>query len=79
MAFLSKDKKVELYNLAIELRIAVTSDDKITDFREKNHCCAFFKDSGQFVEEMLDNIVEERKLLENEAIKKKKPRKQVSR
>ncbi|GFY79432.1 hypothetical protein TNIN_263261 [Trichonephila inaurata madagascariensis] len=42
-------------------------DDKIIDLREKNHLCT---DSEQFVKEMLDNIVEERKSLEVEAVKK---------
>ncbi|GFT54603.1 integrase catalytic domain-containing protein [Trichonephila clavipes] len=67
---LKTGKKIDLYNLAIELRVAVTSDDKIIDLREKITACTFFMDNEQFEKEMLDNIVEERKSLEDEAIKK---------
>ncbi|GFY51165.1 transposon Ty3-I Gag-Pol polyprotein [Trichonephila inaurata madagascariensis] len=70
MAFLSKFIKIGLYNLASELRVSVTLDDTIIDLREKITTCAFFKDNEQFVKEMLDNIVELRKSLEVEAIKK---------
>ncbi|GFU05452.1 transposon Ty3-I Gag-Pol polyprotein [Trichonephila clavipes] len=70
MSFLSKGKKTDLYNLATELRVSVISDDKIIDLREKITTCTFFKDYEQFVKEMRDNIVEKRKSLEVEAIKK---------
>ncbi|GFT17795.1 transposon Ty3-I Gag-Pol polyprotein [Trichonephila clavipes] len=70
MAFLSKDKKIDLYNLASELRVSVTLEDKIIDLREKITSCTFFQNNEQFVKEMLDNIVDERKSLEIEAVKK---------
>ncbi|GFY53495.1 uncharacterized protein TNIN_221361 [Trichonephila inaurata madagascariensis] len=70
MAFLSKCKKIDLCNLASEPRVSVTLEDKIIDLREKITSCTFFQDNEQFVEEMLDNIVDERKSLEVEAIKK---------
>ncbi|GFY55275.1 transposon Ty3-I Gag-Pol polyprotein [Trichonephila inaurata madagascariensis] len=68
MAFPSKGKKIDLYNLASELRVSATLDDRIIDLREKITTCTFFKDNEQFIKEMLDNIAEERKSLE--AIKK---------
>ncbi|GFY28508.1 SCAN box domain-containing protein [Trichonephila clavipes] len=70
MAFLSKGKKIDLYNLASELRVSVTLEDKIIDLREKITSCTFFQNNEQFVKEMLDNIVDERKSLEIEALKK---------
>ncbi|GFT81389.1 uncharacterized protein TNCV_3672711 [Trichonephila clavipes] len=70
MAFLSKGKKIDLYNLASELRVSVTLEDKIIDLREKITSCTFFQNNEQFVKEMLDNIVDERKSLEVEALKK---------
>ncbi|GFV86054.1 retrovirus-related Pol polyprotein from transposon 412 [Trichonephila clavipes] len=70
MAFLSKGKKIDLYNLAIELRVSVTLEDKIIDLHEKITSCTFFQNNEQFVKEMLDNIVDERKSLEVEALKK---------
>ncbi|GFT49507.1 retrovirus-related Pol polyprotein from transposon 412 [Trichonephila clavipes] len=70
MAFLSKGKKLDLYNLASELRVSVTLEDKIIDLREKITSCTFFQNNEQFVKEMLDNIVDERKSLEIEALKK---------
>ncbi|GFY75242.1 retrovirus-related Pol polyprotein from transposon 412 [Trichonephila inaurata madagascariensis] len=70
MAFLSKGKKIDLYNLASELRVSVTLEDKIIDLREKINSCTFFQDNEQFMKEMLDNIVDERKSLEVEDIKK---------
>ncbi|GFY24001.1 retrovirus-related Pol polyprotein from transposon 412 [Trichonephila clavipes] len=60
MAFLSKGKKMDLYNLASELRVC----DKVIDLREKINTCIFLKDNEQFEKEMLDNIVEVRKSLE---------------
>ncbi|GFX42991.1 retrovirus-related Pol polyprotein from transposon 412 [Trichonephila clavipes] len=69
MAFLSKGKKIDLYNLASELRVSVTLEDKIIDLREKITSCTFFQNNEQFVKEMLDNIVDERKSLEIEALK----------
>ncbi|GFS54876.1 transposon Ty3-I Gag-Pol polyprotein [Trichonephila inaurata madagascariensis] len=71
MAFLSKGKKIDLYNLASELRVSVTLDDRIIELREKITTCTFFKDNEKFVKEILDNIVEERKSLEVEVIKKR--------
>ncbi|GFT91672.1 SCAN box domain-containing protein [Trichonephila clavipes] len=70
MAFLSKGKKIDLYNLASELRVSVTLEDKIIDLREKITLCTFFQNNEQFVKEMLDNIVDVRKSLEIEALKK---------
>ncbi|GFY11925.1 retrovirus-related Pol polyprotein from transposon 412 [Trichonephila clavipes] len=70
MAFLSKGKKIDLHNLASELRVSVTLEDKIIDLREKITSCTFFQNNEQFVKEMLDNIVDERKSLELEALKK---------
>ncbi|GFS82340.1 uncharacterized protein TNCV_3340551 [Trichonephila clavipes] len=70
MAFLSKGKKIDLYNLASELLVSVTSEDKIIDLREKITSCTFFQNNEQFVKEMLDNIVDERKSLEIETLKK---------
>ncbi|GFX73905.1 SCAN box domain-containing protein [Trichonephila clavipes] len=70
MAFLSKGKKIDLYNLASELRVSVTLEDKIIDLREKITSCTFFLNNEQVVKEMLDNIVDERKSLEIEALKK---------
>ncbi|GFS83725.1 transposon Ty3-I Gag-Pol polyprotein [Trichonephila clavipes] len=70
MAFLSKGKKIDLYNLTSELRVSVTLEDKIIDLREKITSCTFFQNNEQFVKEMLDNIVDERKSLEVEALKK---------
>ncbi|GFW05609.1 hypothetical protein TNCV_4003111 [Trichonephila clavipes] len=70
MAFLSKGKKIDLYNLASELRVSVTLEDKIIGLREKITSCTFFQNNEQFVKEMLDNIVDERKSLEIEALKK---------
>ncbi|GFV48800.1 transposon Tf2-6 polyprotein [Trichonephila clavipes] len=70
MAFLSKGKKIDLYNLASELRVSVTLEDKIIDLREKITSCTFFQNNEQFVKEMLDNIVDERKSLEIDALKK---------
>ncbi|GFT03318.1 uncharacterized protein TNCV_2984941 [Trichonephila clavipes] len=70
MAFLSKGKKIDLYILACELRVSVTLEDKIIDLREKITSCTFFQNNEQFVKEMLDNIVDERKSLEIEALKK---------
>ncbi|GFW59886.1 retrovirus-related Pol polyprotein from transposon 412 [Trichonephila clavipes] len=70
MAFLSKGKKIDLYNLASELRVSVTLEDKIIDLREKITSYTFFQNNEQFVKEMLDNIVDERKSLEVEALKK---------
>ncbi|GFS88292.1 transposon Ty3-I Gag-Pol polyprotein [Trichonephila clavipes] len=70
MAFLSKGKKIDLYNLASELRVSVTLEDKIIDLREKITSCTFFQNNEHFVKEMLDNIVDERKTLEVEALKK---------
>ncbi|GFT92137.1 transposon Ty3-I Gag-Pol polyprotein [Trichonephila clavipes] len=69
MAFLSKGKKIDLYNLASELRVSVTLEDKIMDLREKITSCTFFHNNEQFVKEMLDNIVDERKSFEVEALK----------
>ncbi|GFS67583.1 uncharacterized protein TNCV_4362911 [Trichonephila clavipes] len=63
-------KKIDLYNLASELRVSVTLEDKIIDLREKITSCTFFQNNEQFVKEMLDNIVDERKSLEIEALKK---------
>ncbi|GFW00702.1 transposon Ty3-I Gag-Pol polyprotein [Trichonephila clavipes] len=70
MAFLSKGKKIDLYNLASELRVSVTLEDKIIDLREKITSCTFFQNNEQFEKEMLDNIVDERKSLEIESLKK---------
>ncbi|GFW05651.1 retrovirus-related Pol polyprotein from transposon 412 [Trichonephila clavipes] len=70
MAFLSKGKKIDLYNLASELRVSVTLEDKIIDLREKITSCTFFQNNEQFVKEMLNNNVDERKSLEIEALKK---------
>ncbi|GFY04882.1 retrovirus-related Pol polyprotein from transposon 297 [Trichonephila clavipes] len=70
MAFLSKGKKIDFYNLASELRVSVTLEDKIIYLREKITSCTFFQNNEQFVKEMLDNIVDERKSLEVEALKK---------
>ncbi|GFW07370.1 uncharacterized protein TNCV_865421 [Trichonephila clavipes] len=70
MAFLSKGKKIDLYNLASELRVSVTLEDKIIDLHEKITSCTFFQNNEQFVKEMLDNIVDERKSLEIETLKK---------
>ncbi|GFS92353.1 uncharacterized protein TNCV_411091 [Trichonephila clavipes] len=70
MAFLSKGKKIDLYNLASELRVSVTLEDKIIDLREKIISCAFFHNNEQFVKELLDNILDERKSFEVEALKK---------
>ncbi|GFS54749.1 copia protein [Trichonephila inaurata madagascariensis] len=47
MAFLSKGKKIDLYNLVSELRVSVTLDDKIIDLREKITTCTFFKANEQ--------------------------------
>ncbi|GFU81422.1 ATP-dependent DNA helicase [Trichonephila clavipes] len=63
-------KKLDLYNLASELRVSVTLEDKIIDLREKITSCTFFQNNEQVVKEMLDNIVDERKSLEIEALKK---------
>ncbi|GFT79986.1 transposon Tf2-9 polyprotein [Trichonephila clavipes] len=60
----------DLYNLASELRVSVTLEDKIIDLREKITSCTFFQNNEQVVKEMLDNIVDERKSLEIEALKK---------
>ncbi|GFY13431.1 hypothetical protein TNCV_1803021 [Trichonephila clavipes] len=49
---------------------SLTLVDKIIDLREKITRCTFIEDNEQFMKEMLDNIVEERKSLEVEAIKK---------
>ncbi|GFS74211.1 uncharacterized protein TNCV_1681511 [Trichonephila clavipes] len=70
MAFLSKGKKIYLYNLASELPVSVTLEDKIIELREKITSCTFFQNNEQFVKEMLDNIVDEHKSLEVEALKK---------
>ncbi|GFU19344.1 retrovirus-related Pol polyprotein from transposon 17.6 [Trichonephila clavipes] len=70
MALLSKGKKIDLYTLASELRVSVTLEDKIIDLREKITSCTFFQNNEQFVKEMLDNIVDERKSLEVEALNK---------
>ena len=65
MSFLSKGKKIDLYNLALELRLEVTDDDKIVDLRDKIIQCALFKDDNQFVKDTFNNIVEERKKVED--------------
>lgn len=70
MAFLSKGKKIDLYNLALELRVPCTSDDKIIDLRDKITNCTLFKADEQFIKETLNNIVEERKTLEDEEKRK---------
>ncbi|GFX50349.1 transposon Ty3-I Gag-Pol polyprotein [Trichonephila clavipes] len=70
MAFLSKGKKIDLYNLASELRVSVSLEDKIIDLHEKITSCTFFQNNEHFVKEMIDNIVDERKSLEVEALKK---------
>ncbi|GFV13975.1 SCAN box domain-containing protein [Trichonephila clavipes] len=44
--------------------------DKIIDLREKITSCTFFQNNEQVVKEVLDNIVDERKSLEIEALKK---------
>ncbi|GFW17608.1 ATP-dependent DNA helicase [Trichonephila clavipes] len=68
--YANNGKKIDLYNLASELRVSVTLEDKIIDLREKITSCTFFQNNEQFVKEMLDNIVDERKSLEIEALKK---------
>ncbi|GBN87954.1 hypothetical protein AVEN_128544-1 [Araneus ventricosus] len=69
MAYLSKDKKIYLFNLASELRIDVTSNDKISDLHDKITKSTFFKDNEQFVKDTFNNIVDERKKLEAEVKK----------
>ncbi|GFW52880.1 slit-like protein [Trichonephila clavipes] len=64
-------KKLKIaFFTASELRVSVTLEDKIIDIREKITSCTFFQNNEQFVKEMLDNIVDERKSLEIEALKK---------
>ncbi|GFW17414.1 retrovirus-related Pol polyprotein from transposon 297 [Trichonephila clavipes] len=70
MAFLSKGRKIDLFILASELRVSVTFEDKIIDLREKITSCTFFQNNEMFVKEMLDNIVDGRKSLEVETLKK---------
>ncbi|GBM36481.1 hypothetical protein AVEN_249673-1 [Araneus ventricosus] len=64
MAYLSKGKKTDLFNLASELRNDVTSNDKIIDLHDKITKSTFFKDNEQFVKDTFNNIVDERKKLE---------------
>lgn len=60
MSFLNKGRKIDLYNLASELGIAVTADDKIVDLRDKITKCKFYTDDIDFVKETFSTIVEER-------------------
>ncbi|GBM20240.1 hypothetical protein AVEN_216659-1 [Araneus ventricosus] len=76
MAYLSKGKKIDLFNLASELRIDVTSHDKIIDLHDKITKSTFFKDNEQFVKDAFNNIVDERKKLEEAEVKKVETEKQ---
>ncbi|GBM59526.1 hypothetical protein AVEN_24126-1 [Araneus ventricosus] len=76
MAHLSKGKKIDLFNLASELRIDVTSNDKIIDLHDKITKSTFFKDNEQFVKDTFNNIVDERKKLEEAEAKKVETEKQ---
>ncbi|GBO16400.1 hypothetical protein AVEN_70384-1 [Araneus ventricosus] len=76
MAYLSKGKKIDLFNLASELRIDVTSNDKIIDLHDKITKSTFFKDNEQFVKDAFNNIVDERKKLEEAEVKKVETEKQ---
>ncbi|GBL53817.1 hypothetical protein AVEN_198863-1, partial [Araneus ventricosus] len=76
MAYLSKGKKIDLFNLASELRIDVTSHDKIIDLHDKITKSTFFKDNEQFVKDTFNNVVDERKKLEEAEVKKVETEKQ---
>ncbi|GFY50719.1 transposon Ty3-I Gag-Pol polyprotein [Trichonephila inaurata madagascariensis] len=68
MAFLSKGKKIDLYNLASELRVSVTLEDKIIDLRKKSSC-TFFQDNEKFLEKCSITLLINPKSLEVEALK----------
>ncbi|CAL1262124.1 unnamed protein product [Larinioides sclopetarius] len=70
MAYLSKGKKIDLFNLALELRLDVTSNDKIIDLHDKITKSTFFKNNEQFVKDQFNNNVDERKKLEEAEVKK---------
>ncbi|GBM77541.1 hypothetical protein AVEN_86583-1 [Araneus ventricosus] len=70
MAYLSKGKKIDLRNLASELRIHITSNDKIIHLHDKITKSTLFKDNEQFVKDTFNNIVDERKKLEEAEVKK---------
>ncbi|GBN81066.1 hypothetical protein AVEN_114167-1 [Araneus ventricosus] len=76
MVYLSKGKKIDLFNIASELHIDVTSNDKIIDLHDKITKSTFFKDNEQFVKDTFNNIADERKKLEEAEVKKVETEKQ---
>ncbi|CAL1296274.1 unnamed protein product [Larinioides sclopetarius] len=65
-----KGKKIDLFNLALELRLDLTSNDKIIDLHDKITKSTFFKNNEQFVKDQFNNIVDERNKLEEAEVKK---------